>query len=531
MPDFLRRIVNQVADVWKGLDAPKKAMFAGVIGLVAAGIVVSLVLATRPHLVPIYGGKVSEKDAATITAKLKEWGIDYKFQSGQIVVADQVRDDVRVRLAGEDITPQDVLGFKVFAEAKFGGTDFDRKIQFRMAMEEEIKRILKTIRGIEDVDVNIAWPEKTIYIEESLPVTASLALTLTPGMELQEKQVKAIVNLVSHSIEGLKTDNVFVTDNFGMPLTRPEGEDKEDEEKMAYQLHVRNKIAKQYENKVLANIGSILNFDRVRVMSDVSMDFDLLEKQMENYRKPGFEQLKLSDEEKEIHMEGLGVKPGGQPGVSSNVASYQEILQQPIKYDEKERRTNWISDKEITKMVKSPAIKRVTTSVVVDGTWEAEKEKSGKVTKRSYKPLSKEELETIQSVVQSAIGFDQSRNDVVTVRNIQFNRDAQFRAEDEAWQRARDKKLGLLALCGIIILLFGVFTTIYYYREYQRRRAEEMARRREEAMAKAAPALIEAEIAAEERQRREMVERIRRTAIEKPELVASVMRTWLFDEG
>lgn len=528
MPEFLNRIAKQFGDVWKGLDAGKKFMFAGIITAVVAGVAVSLMLATRPHYVPLYA-KVSEKDAATIAAKLKEWNIDHHFEGGQIVVSDKVRDEVKVRLAGEDITPQDVMGFKIFSEAKFGGTDFDRKVQFRMAMEEEIKRMLKTVRGVEDVDVNIAWPEKTIYIEESLPVTASLALTLAPGVELEQKQVKAIVNLVSHSIEGLKADNVFVTDNYGQPLTLPEGEDRDEEQKVAHQMWVRTKIARQVENKVLVNLGSILNFDRVRVMSDISMDFDLLEKTMENYRKPGFEQLKISDEEKEIHMEGLGVKPGGQPGVSSNVASYQELLQQPIKYDEKERRTNWISDKEITKMVKSPAIKRLTASVVVDGMWDVEKEDNGKIKKRTYKPLSKEELETIQSVVQSAIGFDAARNDLVTVRNIQFNRDAQFKAEDEAWHRARNKLYGMLALCATVIFLVILALTVYYIREYRRRRAEELARRREEAMAKAAPALIEAELAAEERQRREMIERIRRTALEKPELVASVMRTWLFE--
>ncbi len=529
MPDFIRRIVKQISDVWRGLDASKKVMFAGTIALVIAGIAVSLMLATRPHFVPLYA-KLSEKDAATVDAKLKEWNIKHEFKGGQIVVPDNVRDEVRIRLAGEDITPQDVMGFKLFSEAKFGGTDFDRRIQFRMAMEEEIKRMLRTIRGIEEVDVNIAWPEKTIYLEENLPVTASLALTLAPGLELEQKQIKAIVNLVSHSIEGLRTENVFVTDNFGMPLTMPEDQDSAEEQKMAHQLWLRNKIGRQVESKILVNLGSILNFDRVRVMTDITMDFDLLEKTMENYRKPGFEQLKLSDEEKEIHMEGLAVKPGGQPGVASNVASYQEVLQHPIKYDEKERRTNWITDKEITKMVKSPAIKRLTTSVVVDGTWESEKEKGGRVKKRTYKPLSKEELETIQSIVQAAIGFDVTRNDNVTVRNIQFNRDAQFASEDAEWERKQKMFYGVLAAAGMIIILLVLFTTIYYYREYQRRQAEELARRREEAMAKAAPALIEAELAAEERQRREMIERIRRTAVEKPELVASVMRSWLFDE-
>ncbi len=530
MPEFLRRIVDQIGDVWKGLDARKKMAFAGTILMVVGGIGVSLMLATRPQYVPLYS-KISEKDAGTVEAKLKEWRIEHRIEGGQILVPVKVRDEVKIRLAGENITPQDVLGFKAFAEAKFGGTDFDRKIQFRTAMEEEIKRIIKTIRGVDDVDVNIAWPEKTIYVDEQQPVTASLSLTLAPGVELEEKQIKAVVNLVSHSIEGLKAENVFIMDNYGMPLTKPEDAETQEEEKLAHQIWIRNKIARQYESKVLVNLGSILAFDRVRVMSDVSMDFDLLEKTMENYSKPGFEQLKVSDEEKAIHMQGLGIKPGGQPGVSSNVASYQELLQQPVKYDETERRTNWISNKEVTKMVRSPAIKRVTTSVVVDGTWEIEKEKTGKVKKRAYKPLSKEELETIQSVVQSAIGFEAARNDVVTVRNIQFNRDAQFAAEDAAWEKVQ--RIRIAALSGIVAVLLLIIMSVgvYYYREYQRRKAEEMARRREEAMAKAAPALIEAELAAEERQRREMIERIRRTAIEKPELVASVMRTWLFDEG
>ncbi|MBI4179680.1 flagellar M-ring protein FliF [bacterium] len=530
MPEFLRRLAAQFGDVWRGLDFTKKVMFVAIIGLVIGGIAASLLLATRPHYTSLYA-RLSEKDASTVKAKLEEWRIPHKVEGTQIMVPIKLRDELRIRMAGEDITPQDVLGFKVFDEAKFGGTDFDRKIQFRKALEEEIKRMLKTIKSIEDVDVNIAWPEKTIYIEEQIPVTASLALVLAPGHELKDNQVKAIVNLVANSVEGLKRENVFITDDQGQPLTLPGDEDNEEERKMAYQMWARTKLARQLENKIIVNIGSILSFDRVRVMTDVTMDFDLFEKTMENYRKPGFEQLKASDEEKEIHMEGLAVKPGGQPGVSSNVASYQEILQQPIKYDEKERRTNWISDKEITKMVKSPAIKRLTTSVVVDGTWEIVKETTGKIKERVYKALSKEELETIQSVVQSAIGFDPSRNDIVTVRNIQFDRRAQFASVDAAWERERNKKIAAAAGLVAVVFIMVVAFAVYYYREYQRRKAEELARRREDMMTKAAPALIEAELAAEERQRREMVERIRRTAMEKPELVASVMRTWLLQEA
>jgi len=74
----------------------------------------------------------------------------------------------------------------------------------------------------------------------------------------------------------------------------------------------------------------------------------------------------------------------------------------------------------VSRVVKSTVkeageIKRLSVSVMVDGTYTTNAEGE-----KTYSPRSDEELSKIESLVRSAIGFDDDRGDSITIETMQF---------------------------------------------------------------------------------------------------------------
>lgn len=70
-------------------------------------------------------------------------------------------------------------------------------------------------------------------------------------------------------------------------------------------------------------------------------------------------------------------------------------------------------------MIEPGAVKRLSVAVAVDGVTT-----TGRDGKTTYAPRSAADMQKIEQLVRSAMGFDQSRQDQVQVLNVRFNREA-----------------------------------------------------------------------------------------------------------
>ena len=107
-----------------------------------------------------------------------------------------------------------------------------------------------------------------------------------------------------------------------------------------------------------------------------------------------------------VDLSGFGLKALCTPataGASQQASTNEET----INYE--------ISSTSQTEMTDPGAIKRLSVAVVVDGIYTTDA--SGNST---YAPRDQATLDQIKSLVQSAIGFDQTRGDQITVANLQF---------------------------------------------------------------------------------------------------------------
>ena len=78
-----------------------------------------------------------------------------------------------------------------------------------------------------------------------------------------------------------------------------------------------------------------------------------------------------------------------------------------------------------------------------------------------YQPRTEEEMAKYLEIVQSAVGFDQARGDVIKVEDIQFDR-SQFDQEKEALEQAEqiDMAIEIGKLVVGLVFLFLFFTRV-----------------------------------------------------------------------
>ena len=164
------------------------------------------------------------KDASDVVMQLKEQKVLYQIRNGgtAIAVPKDKADEARLSLAQKNLPLGGSVGWEIFNESKLGTTDFDRRIQFIRAISGELARTIKKIDGVQDARVQIVIPQTTLFEVNQVPVTASVLLQLKTGRRLAREQVNGIVNLVSHSVENLRSENVSIVDVFGNILTGPD---------------------------------------------------------------------------------------------------------------------------------------------------------------------------------------------------------------------------------------------------------------------------------------------------------------------
>jgi len=128
-----------------------------------------------------------------------------------------------------------------------------------------------------------------------------------------------------------------------------------------------------------------------------------------------------------------------------------------------ESTTNYDITKTTTTEVRQPgAVKKIAVAVAVDGVYGPADKKTGKP--GAYTARSAAEMAQIQSLVQTAVGFDKDRGDQVQVVNVKFpTPDDQEGVSTASPLMGFDKndimraaELGVLAVVAILMMLFIV---------------------------------------------------------------------------
>ena len=569
MNEWLKKVIGQIKNLWgKGSTTQKLILAAIVVGALFA-IILLIAFSARPSMVPLITSPITDETIRErISLRLDEEGIDHSVTSdGKIMVPDQKTARKMVSLlAREDLIPDEASPWDVFKMDRWTVTDFERKVNLRQAIEQNLEQYIETLEEVDSAEVTLVLPETEIFIESQKPVTASIILTSSPGSDIatNRKKLEGIVRLVKLAVEGLEDDNIAITDHRGILLNDFTGlADLDDLELAKRQMRQKALIEQEHKAMILSELRSIFSEDRVRIINmNIDLNFD---KETQNTREffpvtmtadnpdtPYDETQTVanvlrSKEQADESFEGTGFNPEGPPGQEGQTPpAYKDLDNLVGKYENNSVIENYEVNERNTVQQKSPwQTERITISVAIDGIWKWEYDDKGEVIfnsdgsiSRTYTEVGVDLLRKARALVEDAIGFDKTRGDSVTVEHIQFDRTAQHLEENQQFKnQARLRQTILFSLIGFaaVVAAFIFFRLISRELERRRRlREEELSRQhqamREAALRSAEEEGLEVEMSIEERARLEMQENAINMAREHPEDVAQLIRTWLVEE-
>lgn len=383
----------------------------GLIGVGAMAALALLYLSIAGSPQRILYASLTDGQRGEVVQALETGGIAYSIDNGTGAITVAEDDVYRARmLVAADAGLAAPQGASEMLDAiPLGSSRTLEGERLRLARERELMLTIREIDGIEAVRVHLATPERSVFVRTSNPPSASVMLRLVSGRSLGQRQVEAIVNLVSGSVPGMTADAVRVVDQNGRLLSSARDAQMDG---LALQ--------REFESKLQAQLAALLTplLGEGNFSSQVQVELDQSEvtSARETYDKEGA--VRSESERSATRMASRAV--GGVPGVPANTpppdASLVDGPPQADGAEENEADTatttpsdsetavqrNFELDREVAVTAKrAGGLNKLSVAVAVS-----------QEAMVAASPLTAEQL---QSLVSAAVGADTERGDNVEV--------------------------------------------------------------------------------------------------------------------
>ncbi|HPF77987.1 MAG TPA: flagellar basal-body MS-ring/collar protein FliF, partial [Alphaproteobacteria bacterium] len=278
-----------------------------------------------------------------------------------------------------------------------------------------LARTISALDPVRSARVHLVLPERELFSRESRSASASVALGLRPGQQLNNDQIMAIQSLVASAVPDLKPEKVSLIDQSGKLLARGDDESgnaanmKADEMRISYEQRLTRAIEDLvgrtvgYGN-VRANVSADLNFDRISTNEELYDPESQVARSIQN--------IEENNTERDIDEKNVSVE-NNLPAVGNDLFFDKAPTQESNRIEET---TNYEISKTTRNMVRETGeVRRLSVAVLVDGTYSKDAEGN-----EVYTPRSDAELDKIAALVRSAIGYDANRGDSLEVVNMKF---------------------------------------------------------------------------------------------------------------
>ncbi len=408
-------------DGLKALGAARLAAL-GLVGLGTFTLLAMLALhGGSERMAPLYTD-LDMRDAAQMAEQLERAHIAHQLGSGgaEILVPASRVADARVLLAKDGLPSGGTIGYELFDRTdSLTASPAEIDIARTRALEGELARTIRAIRGVRSVRVHLVLPRREPFQRDQQDAQASVLLGMAGATRMDREGVQAVLNLIAAAVPGLKPRNIAVIDSRGDVLARagaPVGPGGSSLSAAEIRQATELRLSRAVEEMLERSLGP----GHVRAEAAVEMNFDQLRETEERYDPDGQvvrSQQSTSDKSKSTEANSSVSVQNNLPNADAGGAGGAGSEDQ-----RQEDTTNYEISKTVRTLVHDePQIKRVSVAVMVDGS-----SATGPDGKPVWHERPQEELARITALVRSAIGFDEKRGDRVEVVSMRFA------AEDDA---------------------------------------------------------------------------------------------------
>ncbi|MBN22283.1 MAG: flagellar M-ring protein FliF [Bdellovibrionaceae bacterium] len=458
MLEYFKKVGVQIFDFLDNLSVVKKVAVLGTLVAIAGTIAAMFHWAGQESFKPLMTN-LAPDDSAAIIRVLRDKNIPFRVEEGgkNISIPPERVYDLRLELATLGMPQSGVIGYEVFDKQALGTTSFVQKLNRKRALEGELIRTIRTIKGVKRARVHLAIPKKSAFLSESKPPSASVVVDLEPGFKLNEKQIHGIGVMVSSAVSGLEISAVAIVDSSGRQLSKATHDPLV--ALSATQHEYKRKVETDLEDRVIRLLEPIVGEGRVVARISTEIDFSEIVEDQTIYDPDG---AAVSSQEKlDNSANGERPSPVGAAGATANLPG-EDPANNNIKTNTTNVRsiTNYSVPKTVKRTRKQVGkVEKISVAVVLDNQQIKEKDKDGKVLAKSV-PWSPEKLSELQGIISKALGLDSKRGDSIDLKSMSFTREDFEEAQrliEENERRDYIENLILYSVIGLIILLFFFF--------------------------------------------------------------------------
>ncbi len=538
MPEPIQRQLEHLRSLWAGLPGLYRVWTLGLCGTAILLLVGLTLWGNRPDLTTLFAN-LTPADAGLIVEQLKSSRVPYRILDNgtRILVPASLVHETRIKLATAGLPQGGGVGFELFDRSSFGATDFVQKLNYQRALQGELARTIAQMREVQQARVHIVLPQPSVFSDREKPTTASVVLGLRPGGRLNPEQVRAVVHLVSGSVEGLDADRVTVIDSAGRILSQRS--DRGPGAGTASQFEYQAGVETDLQRRVQTMLEEVLGPGKASVRVAAQVEFSQGERTEERVDP---NTVVRSEQRTTESSKGSSIRPGGALGAAANLgssppagagtnASNETVKEQEsVQYEVGrvvERRT-----------LVAGEVKRLSVAVLVDPPYKVTRGPQGGE-QRVPVPRGPAEMEKLRAMVMKAVGFSAARGDEVELAELAFDTSAMERervAAEQAertafwWSLVKPAGAGLVAL---LVVLFGLRALRAFLRRPRLGRHLDLTQSALDEATLAArlkvattAALNPAQLV-EIRKREELQGRIAELARTNPDQVAQLIRSWM----
>ena len=458
---------NALARVREAIDQPgfRRAFPTLLATLTAVAAIVLYIGMQKPEMTTLYSS-LSENEKSRVLNALKNMGVEVQLDpaTGEILVPADEYHQSRISLAAQGLPEFAGDDASNLENLPLGISRSVEGVRSRQVQESELAKSITEISSVKAARVHLALPEKSVFVRDQTPPTASVFVSLKNGRKLEKTQVLAITNLVSASIPAMSPNNVSIIDQFGNLLSN--APDDPDQVLADNQLEYRMRLENIYRNRIQSLVTPIVGSNNVNAQVNLEIDFTRREVSQEIVDPDASATL---SEQSSLNVtakkEAIGI-----PGAISNEPPQEATVNQEENQAGAALNQAGRSDAEKFETKSSTELKNYENSK----TFETVKNPSNVITRIdaallirdrkvidpetqevTYQPVSEEVIEELKSLVKSALGIKLDRGDTLTVTSQPFVEEFdgfEVKWYETPWFRSTIENTLLVLLIGIVSL-------------------------------------------------------------------------------
>ena len=392
---------------------------------------------------------LDDSDKAAVADALQSQGIGHTIDptTGALTVDADKLYQARIALAGQGLPKAQPSGDSLIASLPMGSSRAIEGETLRSAREADLSRTIETIDAVKTARVHIAAAEPSLFVRDDKPATASVMLTLQNGRSLSDAQVQGIRFLVASSVPGMNADEVQVIDQRGALLS--DGASSGDMKSFQLQMQMEDRFRRALETL----LGPMLGSGNYSV--EVHADVDMSESQATRESFPENDRALRTEQVSRV-VSGQSTPPAvGIPGALSNQPPQATTVTNnapaptPAGAPTTDTQSNENSARayEVGREISvthqpQGRLKRLSIAVALN---------------QGQKALTQADLAKIEGLVKGAVGYDQTRGDVVAISQRPFAKvdDVAPAFYDQPWFMPLAKQIGAVLAALLAFLFIG----------------------------------------------------------------------------